>query len=123
MGDIKESIEKLTGVFVLLKDKGVAKIKVEYSGGGDSGAIDTIYFTDHKDDLLVIDLEEIPDYDKDTVEHIAYKYLNNIEDWWNNDGGYGTFEINIDTMEYEIENNIRFTDVETYSSAGSLLED
>jgi hypothetical protein len=123
MGDIKESIEKLTGVFVLLKDKGVAKIKVEYSGGGDSGAIDTIYFTDHNDNLISIDLEEIPDYDEDTVEHIAYKYLNNIEDWWNNEGGYGVFVINIDTMEYEIENTIRIIDVETYSSAGSLLDD
>lgn len=119
----KEQIEKLTGVFVILKDMGVAKIRVDYSGGGDSGAIDAVLFQDSKGNEIDVDKELIPDYDQDKIESIAYDYLNNIEDWWNNAGGYGSFYIDLNTMEYNIVNNINITDVEVYEHGGDLLKD
>lgn len=119
----KEQIEKLTGVFVILKDMGVAKIRVDYSGGGDSGAIDAVVFEDSKENDISIDEELIPDYDQDKIESIAYDYINGIEDWWNNEGGYGSFYIDLNTMEYNIVNNINITDVEVYEHGGDLLED
>ena len=46
--------------------------------------------------------------------------LNTIEDWWNNDGGYGSMLLNLETMEFKINNNVRYTDVEEYSHDGSV---
>ena len=119
----KEQIEKLTGVFVILKDMGIAKIRVDYSGGGDSGAIDSVVFEDSKRNEIIIGEELIPDYDAQKIESIAYDYLNHIEDWWNNEGGYGSFYIDLNTMEYNIVNNINITNVEVYEHGGDLLKD
>jgi hypothetical protein len=48
--------------------------------------------------------------------------LDDIEDWYNNDGGYGTVTINLNDFTYSIENNVRITDVETYNHEGELKD-
>lgn len=102
-----------------LKDQGVHIIKIEYSGGGDSGAIDQITYYDKNHDELNI----IPDASLvDAIEKFAYVKLNDIEDWWNNEGGSGEMDINIDNLTYNINNEIRYTEHKSYNHNGNLSE-
>jgi hypothetical protein len=104
-----------------LEDLGVKKVIVKYSGGGDSGQIDEILFSKTEDDDEN-DGEDIG-VNKEVLEIIeakAYRLLNPIEDWYNNDGGYGTVIIQVPTGEYNIENNIYITETETYEHDGKL---
>jgi hypothetical protein len=48
--------------------------------------------------------------------------LDGIEDWYNNEGGYGSISIDLDEFTYSIENNIRVTEVEMYNHNGTLKE-
>lgn len=99
------------------KDNGIETIKVSYSGGGDSGAIDEYIYYD-KNKKTVGSVELIND-----LEEYCYKITNNIEDWWNNDGGDGIITINLLNGSYEIENNIRYYEYEKYEHSGEILTD
>ena len=48
--------------------------------------------------------------------------LNNLEDWWNNDGGFGDLCICIPSGQYSIYNHIRYYDTEDYMHDGNLFE-
>ena len=52
------------------------------------------------------------------LEDLFYRELNTIEDWWNNDGGYGSMILNLQTMEFKINNNVRYTSTEGYAHDG-----
>jgi hypothetical protein len=41
------NVMKRDAVFAILKDKGVAKVEVQYSGGGDEGGVNEIYLYDN----------------------------------------------------------------------------
>jgi hypothetical protein len=41
----------LTGLLLQLADRGVTGIKVQYEGGGDSGAIENVVYTTEKMDM------------------------------------------------------------------------
>jgi hypothetical protein len=124
----------MTGLLLKLADLGVTGIKIIYSGGGDSGAIDDIIYTTEE----VINLEDLDDLDpysenvlnlrdlstslySDIEDFATSKLLDNIEDWWNNEGGYGTVLITIPSGNYKINNNIYFTETETYNHNGNLI--
>ena len=93
----------MTGLLLQLADLGVTGIKVIYSGGGDSGAVDEIIYTTEKVTSLE-DLENLDQYSEnvlnlrdlstsfysDIEDFATSKLLDNIEDWWNNEGGFGT---------------------------------
>lgn len=111
----KKSINKL--IIEKLKDKGVNNITIEYSGGGDSGDIENISFCDFEGNNVDIPTDD----DYSAIENFAYyNYLNNIEDWWNNDGGYGEMTINLETLEYTINHNVRYTQYDEYEHNGSI---
>ena len=121
--------EKLTsdGIILLLKDLGVRYVQCEYSGGGDSGAIDEWGFYDSEQTELVdwqaanfIDTEQKPGEIDTTTEEMKAAWsvtedlildiLNTkVMDWWNNEGGYGSFLMDIDTCEYIVCNNQYYT--------------
>lgn len=125
---------EMTGLLLKLADLGVTGIKIIYSGGGDSGAIDDIIYTTQEVTFLE-DLESLDQYSEDIlnlrdlstsfysdIENFATsKLLDNIEDWWNNEGGYGTVLIAIPSGNYKINNNIYFTETETYNHGGNLI--
>jgi hypothetical protein len=107
---------------VSLKDMGINFLHVEYSGGGDSGSIESItpYSTvkimyDNNGVIEAIgDLENyneivIDDHIKkilDSIEsEIIIEILNDIEDWWNNEGGYGNMYVDLTTGSYIINNH------------------
>lgn len=107
-----------------LQDIGVNEVRVEYSGGGDSGGIeDTSFYHRNSNDIGVNGdtlNDKVDPAIKTIIEDAAYLKLNEIEDWWNNDGGYGSMTINVPSGEYTINNNIRITDYEVYNHDGSL---
>ena len=55
------------------------------------------------------------------IDFANEKILNDLEDWWNNDGGYGVMIIKIPSGEYEIANTIYVTDTEEFEHDGDLI--
>jgi hypothetical protein len=118
----EETLDTWQKAVVFLKDRGVKKIRVTYEGSGDSGAIEDVDYYDKEDDEHYCIQLGITDSQHDDIQNLAYPMLDGIEDWYNNEGGYGSIYIDLDEFTYNIENNIRVTEVETYSHNGSLKE-
>ena len=126
---------EMTGLLVKLANEGVTGILALYSGGGDSGAIDDIVYTTTKEAAFnnimnltagygedVLYLQNLDNELADKIKDFANeKILNDLEDWWNNDGGYGTMLIKIPSGKYEINNIIYVTDTEKFEHDGDLI--
>jgi len=127
---------EVTSLLLKLSDYGVTGIMVQYDGGGDSGAIEKIGYTtveiENADDIemQIDDIWSAPDLrsliDNDTYialdNYIHGKCLDDIEDWWNNEGGFGVLYLHVASGEFVIRNNIRITEVETYGHRGNLRD-
>jgi hypothetical protein len=126
---------ELTSLLFQLADLNVTGVKVKYDGGGDSGAIEWIGYTTEKCDTPEDVNDNVEDWDNDTnlatLDSSAYaliedfaqeKLLNDIEDWWNNEGGFGELCICVPSGKYIINNFIRITETEDYFHDGDLLE-
>ena len=129
----------MTSLLIQLADLGVTGIKIKYEGSGDSGCIeDVIYTTDklseNEEDAFdaVKSLEpwgsEVKHLDilhsglsSDIKNFAEEQILNDLEDWWNNEGGYGEMCILVPSGNYQVENNIRTVHVEDYIHEGSLI--
>ena len=130
----------MTSLLIQLADLGVTGIRIKYEGSGDSGCIeDTLYTTDKlpenlEDAFDVVNSLEPWDpairlldglhsgLSSDIQNFAEEKILNDVEDWWNNDGGYGSMCILVPSGKYQLENNIRITEVETFEHEGSLID-
>lgn len=128
--------KELTKIIYELHDLGVTGIKITYDGAGDSGSIESIIYTKSNcntvedvnvhcaswgdDALFLLDLS----YELFAkIEAFAeQQILQNIEDWWNDNGGYGNLCIHIPSGKYFIQNTIRITDIEEYFHEGTLLD-
>jgi hypothetical protein len=126
---------ELTSLLFKLADLGITGIKVHYDGGGDSGAIEQIGYTTEKCDTPRDVDDEIDVWDNDmslaaldsglyslVEEFSEHKILNDIEDWWNNEGGFGDLCICVPSGKYIINSSIRITETEDFFHNGSLLE-
>lgn len=126
---------ELTSLLFKLADLDITGIKVHYDGGGDSGAIDWIGYTKEPCTTPEDVNDGIDDWDTDTnlaeLDSSAYsliedfaqeKLLNDVEDWWNNEGGFGNLCICIPSGKYIINNSVRIIDYEEYFHDGSLLD-
>ena len=130
----------MTSLLIKLADLGVTGIQIYYEGSGDSGCIDQVLYTTDK---LPESLEDAFDkirslntWDEESkylrnldsglssdIESFAEeKILDSIEDWWNNEGGYGTMCILVPSGKYDVMNNIRITEVETFEHVGNLID-
>ena len=125
---------EMTGLLLKLADLGVTGIKIFYSGGGDSGDIDDVVYTTTKEaafnDIMNLStygegILHLADLDgelrDDLIDFANEKILNDLEDWWNNDGGYGVMNIKIPSGKYEIANTIYVTDTEEFEHDGDLI--
>ena len=123
----------MTGLLLKLADLGVTGIKIFYSGGGDSGALDDIvYTTEEIGDLEdinylenfgngVLFLKDLDSALNADIENFAEeKILSDI--WWNNDGGYGVMLIAVPSGNYKIDNTIYITNTEEYHHDGNLID-
>ncbi len=126
---------ELTSLLFRLADFGITGVKVKYDGGGDSGAIEWIGYTKKPCETPEDVNDNIEDWEEDSkllnIDHDLFmeletfaenKLLDDIEDWWNNEGGWGELCICVPSGKYEIINNIRVTDHETYNHEGSILD-
>jgi len=126
---------EMTDLLLKLADLGVTGIKIFYSGSGDSGDIDDVVYTTIKE-ASFYDIMNLSNYGQENTLYLAdldgylrddlidfanEKILNGIEDWWNNDGGYGVMLIKIPSGEYEISNTIYVTDTEEFAHDGDLI--
>ena len=126
--------QELTTLLYQLHDIGVTGIKVRYDGAGDSGSIEWMGFTrkacetpedvdDNIDDWSnEKNLSNLDSAFYSQIEDFAYKILDEIEDWWNNEGGFGTFCFLVPSGQYIINNSVRITEYEEYFHDGDLLE-
>ena len=107
------------GMFIALEHLGVHHIDINYSGGGDSGAIDDVKFYDKNKDEVEID----PSI-KEMVNDLGYHILSNHYnfDWYNNEGGFGTVEINIPDQNWTIDGYINVQTSEEAFGSGSLID-
>lgn len=125
---------EMTGLLFKLADLGVTGIKIFYSGSGDSGDIDDVVYTTTKeasfDDIMnlsnygegILYLADLDGYLRDDLIDFANeKILNDLENWWDNDGGYGVMLIKIPSGQYEINNTIYVTDTEEFGHDGDLI--
>ena len=125
---------EMTNLLLKLADLGVTGIKIFYSGSGDSGDIDDIVYTTIKEasfyDIMNLstygeDILYLADLDgylrDDLIDFANEKILNDLEDWWNNDGGYGVMIIKIPSAQYQINNTIYVTDTEEFEHEGDLI--
>jgi hypothetical protein len=126
---------ELTSLLFRLADFGITGVKVKYDGGGDSGAIEWIGYTKKPCETPEDVNDNIEDWEDDSkllnIDHDLFmeletfaenKLLDDIEDWWNNEGGWGELCICVPSGKYIITNNIRVTDHETYNHEGSILD-
>jgi hypothetical protein len=132
---------EIMGVLFELHEQGITGINVYYEGSGDSGAIESVVYT--KDKLSDLDInhafdeiqrldswsgrntslkEDCPDLWDKLEDFCNESILDDIEDWWNNDGGYGNLCILIPSGKYKVYNNVRYTETEDYYHEGELLE-
>ena len=130
----------MTSLLIQLADLGVTGIQIYYEGSGDSGCIDEVLYTTDK---LPEDEEEAFDkirslnsweegakylrnldsgLSSDIESFSEEKILNDVEDWWNNEGGYGTMCILVPSGKYDVMNNIRITEIETFEHVGNLID-
>ena len=130
----------LTGLLLQLADRGVTGIKIYYAGGGDSGAIEDVVYTtevlDKDEDAAFEIISDLPTYglakapdlkdldsglNSDISDFAEEAILNDIEDWWNNEGGHGVMSILVPSGKYKVNNTIYITETEDYFHEGDLL--
>ena len=125
---------ELTSLLFRLADFGITGVKVKYDGGGDSGAIEWIGVTREHCETPEDVNDKVEDWETESnlasidgnlyyqIESFAdEKLLNDIEDWWNNEGGFGNLCICVPSGKYIINNHIRVTQTEDYFHDGDLL--
>jgi hypothetical protein len=124
---------ELTTVLFKLADLGITGVKVKYDGGGDSGAIEWIGITKQPCETPEEVCDRVNDWETESnlanvdgglyseIENFADEILSDIEDWWNNEGGFGDLCICIPSGKYVINNHVRITETEDYFHDGDLL--
>jgi hypothetical protein len=109
---------------------GYRYLVLEYSGSGDSGGVD-----DYR--LLKEDSVEVfeDDYDINTYtnqlngikvwdyfESIIDDQLNNLPDWWNNDGGGGEALLDLYTGKFFAKHYVRIVETEDSDHSNDLFD-
>ena len=143
------SVEDKSRFVSVLKDHGVRYIEVSFAGSGDSGSIEDVSFsngTQSETAAFTATLKKLPfkgwgekskwdeasgkwvrsfAYEDMTlgqfVETLAYDALERTGlDWYNNDGGQGTFRIDLDAGNepvISLDVGINYTETNDYSFA------
>jgi hypothetical protein len=74
-------------------------------------------------DLSSDDSISLTQEQRNRIEEIALKYLDDIENWWNDDGGFGDMSILVPSGEYHINNNVNFVSTESYGHEGNIFDE
>lgn len=125
---LKENIRRLMPI---LRAHQVKSVLVCFAGYGDSGQIENVHFQPAIPDCLQVEiLERCRTWDngvclsrveskwcdiKAAVEAVVYDYLDSTQvDWYNNDGGQGEFELNMEknVISLFVDVNIHVTETQ-----------
>ena len=109
------SSDEFRGILASYHLQGYTELIVRYDGAGDSGCIDEIELMGNNDNRYLNGGE----FNK-IEEAFDTFFMNLTGDWYNNDGGYGSVNINLENGEFEVETNIRTT--YTTGVSGSIDE-
>lgn len=120
--------QEIINYLLKLKDQGVQLIKLSYNGGGDDGCIDTVIYTkldsfgedEYESELDKVALGISDDIENKFKDYCSDSLLQNIEDWYNNEGGYGHIIFKLADNSYTIENNCYRQEVDTFNHEGTL---
>jgi Family of unknown function (DUF6878) len=116
-------------VFAALAEAGIRCVTVEYDGSGDSGQIENVEAWNAGNEripfpspfivrLISEDPDRLPSPTslEGSVENLAWDYLEERHDGWeNNDGGFGTFVFDVPSRTITLEHNERYTEYSTSS--------
>lgn len=119
----------LRRVLPVLRQHGITHVIVYFSGGGDSGQIDQVYFTPHRVGVGQIAVfSEVMTHRREgtqwvreravqqmeaeeAIRALTDEYLEEVDvDWYNNDGGQGHLEINVEAGTVELEVSTNYTE-------------
>lgn len=137
MSNKKEEFEKfdLATILALVRDHGVHYIGCTYDGGGDEGYIQSIVYASEKyeESFSEGEIEEGTGDEGDiefvhpklksienSLEELFYVQLNKVENWWDNEGGYGTLLIDTATGEFKQHNATYTRTEENYNHVGKF---
>jgi len=120
--------QEIINYLLKLKDQSVQLIKLSYNGVGDEGCIDTVIYTksdsfgedEDESELDKVALGISDDIENKFKEYCSDSLLLNIEDWYNNEGGYGHIIFKLADNSYTIENNCYRQEVDTFNHKGTL---
>lgn len=143
--DIFPSVQHRAVLLTTLKTLGVTRVSVDFSGGGDSGAIEGVHLTANGAEVdssipivwpkessafsedagrwvRVVQEQSMPV--KDVIEALTYKCLDYAGlDWYNNEGGSGTFYIDLTQnppeIQLDVSINITSTEDHTFNFSGT----
>ncbi len=107
-----------SSMLISLADQGVRTVKIEYDGSGDSGEITDICFEDFKGND--IDGKSLIEERKMIESLCENQLLDEVGDWYNNEGGFGSITIQIPSGEYSIDSHIRVTETIDESYSGNV---
>lgn len=123
-------IENLRCVLPILQTHNVPSVEVSFDGSGDSGSIHTIWYSSSELTAtvgalpvrIIINERYLDDGDwksrtafkqtslNDAIESLTYDFLDTTGvDWYNNDGGFGTLEIDVPNGTVSLEIDTRYT--------------
>jgi hypothetical protein len=131
---MKISEENVMLIMSRLTEHNIKALKITYDGSGDSGAIDNICYTT-KECKTQEDIDENISDVRDATCHVSsintelnssledffYELLETVEDWYNDDGGFGTIYLFCLSGEYKIVNNVREMLYDTFNHEGKLI--
>lgn len=124
--------ENLRAVLPVLREHGITSVRVDFDGSGDSGSIEGAIYEPELDDFdassVMVPIREVErewDHQNSTwiyhstqhlidlntaIERIVEDYLEVTQvDWVNNDGGFGTFNIEVVGGVCNMDVNTRYT--------------
>jgi len=108
----------------VIKDHNIAKIIIEYNGGGDDGCIDEVMFEDINEDTVSVFMNKEVEAEWDNLLYDMVSH--NVEwDWINNDGGYGQMIIDCTKTPWDVKINHtqRITEDHYYDNINFSTED
>lgn len=97
---------QLEVAIAVLREKGATEIVISYSGGGDSGGIDSTVARGPAPDVPLFDLQSEV---KDAIEEWAWEHaIPGHVGGWNNEGGHGSVTIDLNTRQVLVEHHERY---------------
>jgi len=99
--------------------EGVHYLVGDFSGSGDSGWIEDYAFLDNNEDKLDITFKEL-DCSSNEFETFINEYITDY-DWWNNEGGYGSFQIDLKENKINVDYHIAEITYEEYNDSKTVI--